>query len=196
MAENSKIEWRSLPRVIASNGYVLIRVGKNHHLSDVRGYAYEHRLVAEEVVGRRLEPGEIVHHLNGNKQDNSPDNIKVCSSIAEHLAHHRIRADLRKPGQENPLVRCLCGCGKQFRRYDSAGRPRVYQSGHNPQPAPAEESVTAEFRSHGTLLTREVIGNTGFGEGTVKRCLRKLVARGVLKRLGHGVYSLKEVSNG
>jgi hypothetical protein len=35
---------------IASNGYMLIRVGVNHHLSDVRGYAYEHRLVAEQKI--------------------------------------------------------------------------------------------------------------------------------------------------
>lgn len=47
-------------RSIASNGYVLIKVGTGHHLADVRGYAYEHRLVAERKLGRRLlrMPGE------------------------------------------------------------------------------------------------------------------------------------------
>lgn len=39
-------------RSIASNGYVLVRVGKKHHLADVRGYAYEHRIVAEQKLGR------------------------------------------------------------------------------------------------------------------------------------------------
>lgn len=45
--------WRG-GRSIASNGYVLIRVGTGHHLADVRGYAYEHRVVAENSLGRRL----------------------------------------------------------------------------------------------------------------------------------------------
>lgn len=40
-------------------GYMLIYVGKHHHLADVRGYAYEHRLVAEQMLGRRLEPGAL-----------------------------------------------------------------------------------------------------------------------------------------
>ena len=40
-------------RSIASNGYVLIRVGVEHHLSDVRGYAYEHRILAEQIVGEQ-----------------------------------------------------------------------------------------------------------------------------------------------
>lgn len=59
-------QWKG-GRVIASNGYVLIRVGTDHHLADVRGYAYEHRLVAEKKMGRRLRKGEQVHHLDENK---------------------------------------------------------------------------------------------------------------------------------
>lgn len=41
-------------RAVTSHGYVLIRVGAEHHLADVRDYAYEHRLVAAEKLGRRL----------------------------------------------------------------------------------------------------------------------------------------------
>lgn len=43
-------------RSIASNGYVLLRM-PGHHLADVRGYVYEHRLVAEQKLGRRLVKG-------------------------------------------------------------------------------------------------------------------------------------------
>lgn len=42
-------------RSVASNGYVLIRVGVEHHLADVRGYAYEHRVVAEQKIKRALK---------------------------------------------------------------------------------------------------------------------------------------------
>ena len=61
-------------RTVTEHGYVLIKVGVGHHLADVRGYAYEHRLKAEVKLGRRLSPSEIVHHINGDKQDNKLSN--------------------------------------------------------------------------------------------------------------------------
>ena len=80
-------QWKG-GRSVASNGYVLIRVGVEHHLADVRGYAYEHRLVAERKVGRRLLPGEQVHHVNGDKRDNRPENLEVKTSAADHQREH------------------------------------------------------------------------------------------------------------
>lgn len=126
-------------RSIASNGYVLIRVGAAHHLADVRGYAYEHRLVAERKAGRRLRPGEIVHHINGDKQDNHPQNLAIVNGNAEHQVHHRTNRgrDLRLPGEANPLIRCECGCGESFTKYDPSGRPRRFVSGHNLRKATA-----------------------------------------------------------
>ena len=47
-------------RVIDPRGYILVRVGKDHPLADVRGYAYEHRLFAEKYIGRKLKRGEDV----------------------------------------------------------------------------------------------------------------------------------------
>jgi hypothetical protein len=83
-------------RVVASNGYVLIRVDVDHHLADVRGYAYEHRLVAEIVLGRRLRRGEVVHHRDGDKANNNPENLEVLTR-AQHGAEHanKITNDIR-----------------------------------------------------------------------------------------------------
>ena len=122
--------WRG-GRTIASNGYVLIRVGTDHHLADIRGYAYEHRLVAESVLGRQLESGEIVHHRNGDKQDNRADNLEVAQSIAHHKASHRRKSGRRSPGQASETICCACGCGALLQRFDQSGRPRRYISGHN-----------------------------------------------------------------
>ena len=49
---------------------------------------HEHRVVAEEMMGRPLRPGEVVHHIDGNRQNNAPENLMVFSSQAEHAAYH------------------------------------------------------------------------------------------------------------
>lgn len=136
--ENSN--WRG-GRSIASNGYVLIRLGVGHPLADVRGYAYEHRVVAAQALGRPLADGEEVHHKDGDKRNNHPSNLQVMSGRAEHFVEHRRRFDLRMPEEDNPLIDCACGCGEQILRYDSIGRPRQYVSGHNAHPSPTEDAI-------------------------------------------------------
>ncbi|MSS85329.1 HNH endonuclease [Actinomycetaceae bacterium WB03_NA08] len=48
---------------------------------------YEHRVVAEAELGRALQPGEIVHHIDCNKRNNHPDNLMVLTQ-SEHAALH------------------------------------------------------------------------------------------------------------
>lgn len=58
--------------------YMLVRVGTH--------YVPEHRVVMEKMVGRPLDPKEVVHHKNGNPQDNRPENLVLFSDNATHLA--------------------------------------------------------------------------------------------------------------
>jgi hypothetical protein len=65
-----------------SIGYVRI-YAPMHPEANTWGYAYEHRIVAEQMIGRRLEKNEVVHHKNGKRWDNRPENLEVMDKV-EH----------------------------------------------------------------------------------------------------------------
>lgn len=48
---------------------------------------HEHRVVAEHKLGRPLLPKEVVHHLDEDKHNNSPDNLAVMSQ-GRHMREH------------------------------------------------------------------------------------------------------------
>lgn len=50
-------------------------------------YILEYRLIAEKKIGRKLRRNEIVHHLNGNTNDNRPENLEVLTQ-SEHARKH------------------------------------------------------------------------------------------------------------
>jgi len=60
----------------------------NHPFAIKSGYVLRSRLVIEKKIGRYLSPKEVVHHINGNRSDDSPKNLMLFSSQAEHLRYH------------------------------------------------------------------------------------------------------------
>lgn len=88
-----------------SDGYWAVKVPR-HPNSRKDGYILAHRYVMSVVLGRPLSEDERVHHLDGNKLNNRPDNLELWRLSqppgqrpidAISWAHSVLRDDLNSP---------------------------------------------------------------------------------------------------
>jgi hypothetical protein len=72
------------------NGYIVV-YNPNHpncmKSDNWDGWVYEHIMVASNLLGRKIENGEEVHHLNGVRHDNNPSNLIVLSKSDHRKLH-------------------------------------------------------------------------------------------------------------
>lgn len=75
-------------RYIDHHGYVMVNVrsGRNGD-SGWTNYRKEHFLVMEEHLGRELQPGEVVHHIDGDKTNNLLTNLWLTDQGGHRTAH-------------------------------------------------------------------------------------------------------------
>ncbi len=71
---------------IDAKGYRHVREGANGR---ARG-ALEHRVIAEKILGRPLDEHESVHHKNGIKSDNRPENLELWVSWGKQPSGQRV----------------------------------------------------------------------------------------------------------
>ena len=65
---------------VRKDGYIRLTIDKARVLY--------HRVLIEKSIGRKLSKDEIVHHIDGNNQNNSLDNLEVMAQ-KQHIELHR-----------------------------------------------------------------------------------------------------------
>jgi hypothetical protein len=126
IAESLNLHTTSVTRVLKRHGIEIKRcAGKNHHMwkggriqkgdgyvgvwlpkherADHQGYVYEHTLVIEKHLGRLPQKGEVVHHINCDKQDNRIENLYLCNHKDHKKAHWSIEK-LIKPLIDRDII--------------------------------------------------------------------------------------------
>lgn len=93
-------QWKG-GKFFNTSGYIMCSLPATHRffsMSDASGRVQEHRLIMAEKLGRPLRNEEVVHHLNGIKDDNRLGNLHLVRSHSEHMViHNRIGVQLELP---------------------------------------------------------------------------------------------------
>ncbi|MCA1807381.1 MAG: HNH endonuclease [Actinobacteria bacterium] len=117
---------------VSGDGYRMVWCGARNHRR-------EHTVVMEEYLGRALEKSEVVHHLDGDKLNNSVDNLVVLQKSSHHRTTHQ---SLQEVGYS--LVKAgLIGFDRTTNQYVAHDKLRELL-GHleagNQQPSPGSDT--------------------------------------------------------
>lgn len=90
-------------RRLKADGYIQI-YQPNHHRATSQGYILEHILIWERVHGKQLPKDWVIHHLNGIKGDNRPENLVAMSRKKHYIV---LRAKAQRIRELEAKVRLL-----------------------------------------------------------------------------------------
>lgn len=152
-AENLKPNMSLMPLYIGEKSRYR-SIDKIWHGGQHKGYL--HRWVAEWTLGRNLKPYEVVHHINGDKHDCRPENLRVMND-SDHRAVElakTIQSDLWKENN-----------AKRLREYNACAEKRNQIS----------DLAKARFRSKdGRFVPFAYVASADPGKEAYNHCVRKV----------------------
>lgn len=167
-------------------GY-LYELCPDHPKANSWGYVPQHRLVAERALGRYLQSEELVHHIDGNKLNNAPENLQVVSR-REHallhraevrartlapLTHELVEKALRETGGLKPAARLLkCSAETLRRRFPDLAKPYCRRSPVRIDDPKVIETVLL-YAGDNRYGYREIAKMTGISARTCQRICQR-----------------------
>lgn len=90
--QNRRISERqkAKQKVITHDWYYAIRFDWEHK-GKHKWRVKEHILIMEDLIGRRLKDGEVVHHIDWNKLNNLPSNLRLMTKEEHNKLHYKER---------------------------------------------------------------------------------------------------------
>lgn len=89
-------------KICKGGGYQYCRTEPPHPKMNSNGLYPLHRVILENKLGRLLESNEIAHHIDGNKENNTPENIELKSWSKHSVDHNKERFP------KQMLICCVC----------------------------------------------------------------------------------------
>lgn len=139
-------------------------------LSD--GYVYEHRLVAEKMLHRRLKKKEYVHHKDNNGLNNALDNLMVFATNADHIRYHKggkARCIDNVWYTESANPKCT-ECGRILTRKNKTGFCQKCISKQSRNKRPTKIQLEDELRKYPMIQIGKI---HGVSDNAVRRWLKE-----------------------
>lgn len=86
-AHKQKMKIAAIERGKTSKGFSIKPRGYAEITRGEHKGRLQHRVVAEQKIGRKLLPNEVVHHINHQRSDNRPENLEVMTWTAHASLH-------------------------------------------------------------------------------------------------------------
>jgi len=84
----NSLRWKGGRYKTRDRWYIL---SSTHPFVNCSGYMRRSRLIAEKYLGRYLTKNEVIHHIDGNKENDNPKNLYLFASNSRHRIFEKLK---------------------------------------------------------------------------------------------------------